>query len=156
MNLLALLVATVAISQTPSPVQSQRIAHLEDSLLAPCCYTQPVSKHMSDVALEMRQEISQMVLSGESDQTIVKHYEGLYGLQILVDPEGNFHKVVYGLPPVTALVGLIFVLYFMRHSLTPVPVRGIPNVAVPPGFEGLAKYKKQIQSELAEDEASLD
>ena len=93
MRILLLLLATTVIPPTPSPHQSERIVHLEDSLLAPCCYTQPVSKHMSDIAFDMRREISEMVLDGKSDREILDHYKALYGLQILVDPEGTRHKV---------------------------------------------------------------
>jgi cytochrome c-type biogenesis protein CcmH/NrfF len=70
MRILLLLLATTVIPPTPSSHQSERIVHLEDSLLAPCCYTQPVSKHMSDIAFDMRKEIGEMVLAGKSDGEI--------------------------------------------------------------------------------------
>ena len=149
MNVLLLLFATTIIPLTPSPHQSERIVHLEDSLLAPCCYTQPVSKHMSDIAFAMRKEIGEMVLAGKSDREILDHYKALYGLQILVDPEGTRHKVMYGLPPVSAIAGFMAVLFFIRGSVN----RQRHDSPSDDGTSGIYEhYKGQIESDLRDCE----
>ncbi len=149
MKILLLLLATTVIPPIPSPYQSERIVHLEDSLLAPCCYTQPVSKHMSDIAFDMRKEIGEMVLAGKSDREILDHYKALYGLQNLVDPEGTRHKVMYGLPPLSAIAGFMAVLFFIRRSVNRQRHDGPSDVGTSAIYE---HYKGKIQSDLRDYE----
>ena len=40
------------------------VKRLEESLLAPCCYSQTIDKHMSAEAFQMRQEVTEMVGEG--------------------------------------------------------------------------------------------
>ena len=47
----------LALSISLNPQQTAEVRDVEGRLLAPCCYTQPVGQHMSDVAVEMRGEI---------------------------------------------------------------------------------------------------
>ena len=99
----------------PSPSQSERILHLEDALLAPCCYRQPVRVHMSDAAVEMRDEIVGMVLSGQSDREILDHYKELYGPRILVEPEGKTRTALYSFPFMSTVAGVLLVMFFLRQ-----------------------------------------
>ena len=100
---------------------------------------------MSDIAFDMRKEIGEMVLSGKSDREILDHYKALYGLQILVDPEGIRHKVMYGLPPVSAIAGFMAVLFFIRRSVNRQRHDGPSDV----GTSGIYEhYKEKIQSDL--------
>jgi cytochrome c-type biogenesis protein CcmH/NrfF len=59
---------------------------LEHAVLAPCCYTEPVAIHQSEIAVKMRLEIVKWVAAGKTDQEILNTYVGLYGARILVDP----------------------------------------------------------------------
>ena len=63
-----------------------RIARLQDAVLAPCCYTEPVSRHQSEIALKMRLEIAKWVSQGRTDREILGTYVDLYGAKVLVDP----------------------------------------------------------------------
>jgi cytochrome c-type biogenesis protein CcmH/NrfF len=64
-----------------------RIARLQDSVLAPCCYAEPVSRHNSEIALRIQLEIKSFVESGKSDREILDNYAALYGAKVLVDPD---------------------------------------------------------------------
>ena len=66
--------------------QKARIERLQDAVLAPCCYTEPVSKHQSEIAVKMRLEIAKWVTEGRTDQQILGTYVQLYGAKVLVDP----------------------------------------------------------------------
>jgi cytochrome c-type biogenesis protein CcmH/NrfF len=65
---------------------SARVARLEDAVLAPCCYTEPVSRHQSEIAVKMRLEIAKWVGEGRSDREILDAYVQRYGAKVLVDP----------------------------------------------------------------------
>ena len=66
--------------------QKAAIERLQRAVLAPCCYTEPVAIHQSEVALKMRLEIARWVAAGRTDQEILDTYAGLYGSKVLVDP----------------------------------------------------------------------
>ena len=69
--------------------QEARIARLQDAVLAPCCYTEPVSRHQSEIALKMRIEIAKWVSAGKTDREILGAYIDLYGSKVLVDPRSK-------------------------------------------------------------------
>jgi len=101
--------------------QRQRILRLENSLLAPCCYSEPVARHMSDVAIAMRAEIEQFVASGRSDQEILDLYTQRYGARILVEPQGARWWWMHVVPVAVLVLGLVAVALVLRKWLRPLP-----------------------------------
>lgn len=65
----------------------------------------------------MRREITQMVLEGRSDREIRDYYVGLYGQRVLAEPEGPKRVMLYGIPVTVTVVGILFVLAFLRKAL---------------------------------------
>lgn len=102
---------------TPDVKQAERIRKIEDSLLSPCCYGGQVSTHMSDIAAQMRGEITQMVLEGKSDKEIRDYYVRLYGQQVLAEPEGPRRLMLYGIPVTITVAGIVFVVVFLGRAL---------------------------------------
>ena len=78
---LALLPALV-LAETAEKQQA-RVERLEHAVLAPCCYTEPVAIHQSEIAVKMRLEIAKWVAAGRSDREIIDTYVGLYGSKVL-------------------------------------------------------------------------
>jgi cytochrome c-type biogenesis protein CcmH/NrfF len=66
--------------------QRARIQRLEKAVLAPCCYTETVGRHQSEIAIKMRVEIANWVEQGRTDQDILDTYAKRYGAKVLVDP----------------------------------------------------------------------
>ena len=66
--------------------QRARIQRLEKAVLAPCCYTETVGQHQSEVAVKMRVEIAKWVEQGRTDDEILDTYAKRYGAKVLVDP----------------------------------------------------------------------
>lgn len=114
---LAFALFTAAAPGTLSVPQAQRIRAVEDSLLSPCCYGGPVSTHMSDIAAQMRREITDMIVEGKSDKEIREFYVAQYGPQILAEPEGTKRIVLYALPVSSTLVGGALVIAFLKRAL---------------------------------------
>lgn len=102
---------------TPDVKQAERIRSIEDSLLSPCCYGGQVSTHMSDIAAQMRQEITQMVQDGKSDKEIRDYYVRQYGPRVLAEPEGTRRLMLYGIPVTITVAGIVFVMVFLRRAL---------------------------------------
>jgi cytochrome c-type biogenesis protein CcmH/NrfF len=66
--------------------QKARVQRIQDAVLAPCCYTEPVSRHQSEIAIKMRIEIANWVAESRTDQEILDTYVQQYGSRMLVDP----------------------------------------------------------------------
>jgi cytochrome c-type biogenesis protein CcmH/NrfF len=107
----------VAKQTLPDPAQRERIHRLQESLMAPCCWAEPVSVHRSEIAMQMRMEIEQAVVQGQTDRQILDHYKGIYGARILTEPEGAAHWWVYFIPTVAAIAGLVLVVFIIRRLL---------------------------------------
>ena len=66
--------------------QHARIQRLEKAVLAPCCYTETVAQHQSEIAVKMRVEIAKWVEQGRTDEEILDTFAKWYGAKVLVDP----------------------------------------------------------------------
>lgn len=113
-------VATLLIASAliPTGDQLKTILRLEDELMAPCCYSQTIRIHMSAVAEEMREEVTAMVLSGKSEQEIIKYYKAKYGETILVVPDGKAGQIAYGVPIIAVLSALGLLTFSIRRSVS--------------------------------------
>ncbi len=122
---LRLLIATMALAPALlaglTPEQLARVDRLEHAMLAPCCYSETVADHRSEVALEMQREIRQMVAAGATDREILDHYKEQYGMRILIEPEGRLWWLMNVVPVVLLVFGLAAVVLLLRKWRRPVP-----------------------------------
>ncbi|MFZ5927275.1 MAG: cytochrome c-type biogenesis protein [Acidobacteriota bacterium] len=100
---------------------SNRIRALQEKLIAPCCWSESVAMHRSEVAAEMRAEIARMVNEGRSDSEILDFYKAKYGKRILMEPEGELRVWAYTIPIAAAVVGLGLVVWLIRRMVRPQP-----------------------------------
>lgn len=73
-----------------------RTQRIEDRLLAPCCYSESVKVHRSELAAQIRVDIRRAVEAGRSDREILDSYIARYGLRILREPEGARSTWLHG------------------------------------------------------------
>ena len=102
---------------TLSDQQSQLVVRVERRLMAPCCYTQTIDVHSSEIAETMRQEVLQMVKSGTDENGILAHYKAIYGEQILAVPDGTLGKLAFAIPitSATAALGVLTAVLMRFH-----------------------------------------
>jgi cytochrome c-type biogenesis protein CcmH/NrfF len=120
----------LAIAAHAGPTPRERIARLENSLLAPCCYSETLARHSSEVARKMRTEIARWVGEGKSDREIQDTYKGLYGARVLAEPEGSVWWWSVAVPAFAVLLGTLATLWLvcrMRRA-----ARGSAAAAPPP------------------------
>lgn len=98
-----------------------RIERLEKSLLAPCCWSEPISVHRSEVALQMKGEVARMVHEGKTDREILDFYKARYGMRILIEPEGGRWWLMQVVPAVFLILGLAIVVLIIRRMVRPIP-----------------------------------
>lgn len=99
----------------------ERIRRLEEKLIAPCCWSESVASHRSEIAAEMRAEIARMVQEGKSDREILDYYKAKYGTRILMEPEGQLRIWAYTVPIIASIAGLAFVVWLIRRMLRQQP-----------------------------------
>jgi cytochrome c-type biogenesis protein CcmH len=112
--LLAMLLLNVA---SLSNTQKSEIRKVEERLLAPCCYTQSIAVHGSEIARQMRVEVTEMVVQGRTENEIVDHYRGLYGDRVLVVPDGVTGEILFSLPVIIVVFGCLVLLLCLRKML---------------------------------------
>ena len=87
--------------------QRARIQRLEKAVLAPCCYTENVGQHQSEIAVQMRVQIAKWVEQGRTDEDILNTYAELYGAKVLVDPNTIPKGWTLVVPWAFAIVGML-------------------------------------------------
>jgi len=128
---MAHLIATLLLASilTPTADQARTIVKLEDKLMAPCCYSQTIRVHMSMEAEQMREEVTDMVLAGKSEEDIIKYYKAKYGETILVVPDGKAGQIAYGVPIVVALSAFGLLTFGIGRALDRRPLRASTSQA---------------------------
>lgn len=105
---------------TLTNTQADEIRKVEKSLLAPCCYTQSIAEHGSDIAVQMRSEVTEMVADGKSEEEIVNHYRNIYGDRILIVPDGLAGRILFTLPVAISVLACLVLFASFRRMLRPV------------------------------------
>jgi len=100
-----------------STAQTAEILKVERRLLAPCCYTQSIAEHGSDIAVQMKGEVTEMVLDGKSEQEIVEHYRNIYGDRILIVPDGLTGRILFGVPVAISVLACLMLFKCLRKML---------------------------------------
>jgi len=113
--------ALAAAGAEPTPAQARRIEKLERSLVAPCCWSEPVATHRSEAALQMKVEIRRMVLEGKRDEEILGFYKQRYGMRVLLEPEGSRWWWLQVIPWVMLALGAAIAGLVLRRWLRPLP-----------------------------------
>jgi cytochrome c-type biogenesis protein CcmH len=125
---------------------AEKAREIEDNLIAPCCWSQPVSQHYSEVSEQIRQEVRAMVEAGKSRDEILDHYVAKYGERILATPRAKgFNALAYILPWAALALGAVFLLLlWKRRSPAPAHV----SDGLPPASD--SRYDAIIEKELRE------
>ncbi len=139
------LAGAMAMSAAPQDLEEQaRI--IGGKLMAPCCWAEPVSQHLSPAAEEMRGQIREMLAAGKSEQEIIEFYVAQYGERILASPPPRgFNLLAYILPVAFAAAGALLLVFVLRRLRS----RGVPATPAPQKPAALSDpYSERIDKEL--------
>ena len=115
---------------------------IEDNLIAPCCWSQPVSQHYSPAADKIRKEVRAMLEAGKSREQILDYYVAEYGERILAAPRAKgFNLTAYILPWAALIAGALLLFALIKKLRTPAPV---PSPPKPPD----ARYAEAVEKEI--------
>jgi len=125
---------------------ADRAREIEDQLIAPCCWSQPVSQHDSEISQQIRDEVSSMLAAGKSRDEILDTYIARYGERILVTPRAKgFNTLAYILPWAALPIGAWILVLLLRKLRSPAPS---PEPAPSPAPD--SRYDSVIEKELRE------
>jgi cytochrome c-type biogenesis protein CcmH/NrfF len=113
--LLFLALAPCLVVAETAEQQEVRIGRLEHAVLAPCCYTESVAVHQSEIAVKMRLEIAKWVEAGKSDREILDTYVGLYGSKVLVDPRTIPAWWTPWVPWIALVLGVVLLILLLKR-----------------------------------------
>lgn len=82
-----------------TPEQESLARTIDGKLIAPCCWTQTVAEHQSEIADQMKAQTRTMIAQGTSEGEIIDGYVTQYGESILASPRARgFNLLAYVLP----------------------------------------------------------
>ena len=145
---LVLLALTAAAPQQPDAAAMEREARrIEAMLIAPCCWTQPVSQHQSQASDEVKRQVRTLLTAGKSRQEVLDAFVAQYGQRILAEPpvRGAGGVLYGGLAVAFLLTGAALVAWVRRASRRP----PAPAAAASPGAAAAdAAYAARLDDEL--------
>ena len=135
-------------AQSLNASQDALARDIENNLIAPCCWNQPVSEHVSEVSDLIRTDVRNMVAEGKNRKEIMDHYVTLYGERILaVPPARGINVMAYAAPFAALFLGIWGLFSFRgkrRSSHTPSPA------VLSASPQDNNRYEEIIEKELSE------
>ncbi len=116
--LLTLVLAGAALAAAPD---AQR--RIEERFIAPCCWSENVAVHRSEVAAGMRTEIAKMLAEGKTEDQIVARFVAQYGERVLIVPRGPSAVWLAIIPWVALALGLLILAWFIRRRRAAEPAQ---------------------------------
>jgi cytochrome c-type biogenesis protein CcmH len=141
------LMPETAAAQSLTASQNALSRDIENNLIAPCCWNQPISEHQSEISDIMRKEVREMIAEGKSRNYILDYYVARYGERILAAPRARgVNLLAYAAPFAALLLGgfALFIFGGKRRSSAPATAAPLPL----PQNDG--RYDDIIEKELRE------
>lgn len=99
----------------PNPVLQQRYLALTHELRCMVCQGEALADSNAPLAAEVRREVHDMVLQGQSEQQVRDHMVARYGEFILYRPPMSWHYAwLWGAPPLLMVIGALVAWRVLR------------------------------------------
>lgn len=144
---LALCLAAACAPARPEDAALAAAHQLEERLMAPCCWRQPLRDHESELASQLRQEVRERLATGETSASIEADMVKRYGERIRALPGGGGDPRWMIIAACSALAGAgLFALWRMvKRSRSRLPATA---AAAGPRAAELV-YQERLDDELA-------
>lgn len=101
------------------PLLDERTHQVASLLRCPVCQGMSVADSPSTVALDMKQQVRELLARGYTQEQILKYFELSYGQFVLLKPKfGGVNALVWILPVLVLLAGAIVVITTARRLET--------------------------------------
>lgn len=141
-----------------TPEQESLARSIEGKVMAPCCWTQTVADHQSDIAEQMKAEIRNLIAQGRSEEEILDQYVDRYGPAILATPRADgFDLLAYVLPVAAAVAGAIIItLWLMKRSRLSTPDGEREGTALDKGSTSPGLQDRSLRTRLDDELSEFD
>lgn len=117
------LVSVAMLFTAPARAQSSvdssleaRTSAIAAMLRCPVCQGESIQESPSELAQQMRAVVRDKLKAGESPEQIKSYFVSRYGEWILLEPKmTGFNVIIYVLPVVLIIGGLVFVVFLVRR-----------------------------------------
>jgi cytochrome c-type biogenesis protein CcmH len=147
-------VAAQQLDPTPQPsslVSDNDVNRVAKKLYCPVCPNTPLDVCTTQACKDWRAQIRDQLSSGWTDQQVMDYFVRQYGERVLAEPErGGFSSLVWMLPVLVALLGLILVWLILKSwhtSQKARPAAVLQTISIPPAVshDVLAKIEAEIR-----------
>jgi cytochrome c-type biogenesis protein CcmH len=104
--------AALEVRQFKHPEQEQRYYHLIDELRCLVCQNQNLADSNSQLALDLRNRVYEMITANKSDQEVIDYMVNRYGEYVLYNPPLDSVTAVLWIGPFLAVFFALFGLLF--------------------------------------------
>jgi cytochrome c-type biogenesis protein CcmH len=104
--------AALEVREFKQPEQEQRYYHLIDELRCLVCQNQNLADSNSQLALDLRNRVYEMINANKSDQEVIDYMVNRYGEYVLYNPPFNPVTAILWLGPFLGLFIALFWLFF--------------------------------------------
>lgn len=111
--------ATSTAMVTALPVTDDEVNEIASQLYCPICQNVPLDVCPSQACADWRELVREYLKEGKSAEEIKAYFSAQYGWNVLaVPPARGWNWLIYVLPPLVVIGGLIFVILMVRKSKT--------------------------------------
>jgi cytochrome c-type biogenesis protein CcmH len=141
-----------AVAQSPTPTDDE-VNRIARQLYCPVCENTPLDVCPTEACRQWRDLIRQQLSEGWSESRIQDYFVEQYGARVLAEPpRTGLNWLVYLLPPVIILTGVIMLLRSFRIWTKPATPgtdgRGGSKPVQPPAAPGADDYMARLEDEL--------
>jgi cytochrome c-type biogenesis protein CcmH len=120
--------ASPAVTQTSAPADSTleaRTTAVASTLRCPVCQGESIQDSPSELAQQIRSVVRDRLRAGQTPDQIRAYFVSRYGEWILLEPKmTGLNYVLYALPVITVVGGLILIVFLVRRWTKPAEAEG--------------------------------
>ncbi|MDT8897842.1 MAG: cytochrome c-type biogenesis protein [Thermanaerothrix sp.] len=142
------IVAGWASAQQPTPSDDE-VNAIAKTMYCPVCENVPLDVCPTQACAQWRELIRQKLAEGWTEQQIKDYFVAQYGDRVLGEPpRRGLHWLVYVLPPLSFLVGVLILVNVFRNMRRPKEIAMSPGAAIQAAPSGDDPYVQQLEEEL--------
>jgi len=147
-----LLVASPAMAQEPIPTPSDdEVNAIAKNMYCPVCENIPLDVCGTQACAQWRAEIKDKLSQGWNEKEIYDYFVLKYGDRVLAEPpRRGFNWLVYIVPPLAFIIGVIFLIRGYQTWRKPIEELGSETPQKP--GEGQDDYLSQLEEEVKKRE----
>ncbi|WP_054522073.1 cytochrome c-type biogenesis protein [Thermanaerothrix daxensis] len=146
--ILAGIVVQPVLAQQPTPSDDE-VNAIAKTMYCPVCENVPLDVCPTQACAQWRELIRQKLAEGWTEQQIKDYFVAQYGDRVLGEPpRRGLHWLVYVLPPLSFLIGVVIVINVIRSMRRPLSLNASSPLGADAPSAAEDPYLQQLEEEL--------